>query len=95
MKLSDVLQRDLTLELWDYGTAIEEFDWSRLPTFKSPHEHGFYAGEHKPRRHTIKNSAVLRTLMRPRGLSQSGSYLARSASARTRLALVASSFWAA
>lgn len=67
MKLSDVLQRDLTLELWDYGTAIEEFDWSRLPTFKSPHEHGFYAGEHKPRRHTIKNSAVLRTLMRPRG----------------------------
>jgi hypothetical protein len=53
VKLSDVLSRDLTLELWDYGTAIDEFDWSRLPTFRSAAEHAFYAGERKPRRHRL------------------------------------------
>jgi hypothetical protein len=53
VRLTDVLPRELTLELWDYGIATEAFDWSRLPTFKSPHEHAFYAGEHKAWHHTF------------------------------------------
>jgi hypothetical protein len=53
VRVSDVMQRDLTLELWDYGTAIEEFDWSRLPTFRSLAEHAMYAGERKPWRHRL------------------------------------------
>lgn len=27
-----------TLELWDFGVSIDELDWSRLPTFRSPEE---------------------------------------------------------
>ena len=30
------LDRQLTLELWDFGTASGELDWSRLPTFRTP-----------------------------------------------------------
>jgi hypothetical protein len=40
--------RERTLELWDYGLATEEFDWSRLPTFRSPGEAAVYAGETVP-----------------------------------------------
>jgi hypothetical protein len=37
--------RSLTLELWDFGTPTDDLDWSRLPTFKSPEEAAYYAGE--------------------------------------------------
>jgi hypothetical protein len=26
----------LTLEIWDFGVAVQKLDWSRLPTFRSP-----------------------------------------------------------
>jgi hypothetical protein len=32
--------RQLMLELWDFGVSTDEFDWSRLPTFRSPGFHG-------------------------------------------------------
>jgi hypothetical protein len=40
-----VESRDLSLELWDYDVPSDEFSWSRLPTFKSPEEAAFYAGQ--------------------------------------------------
>ncbi len=36
--------RRLTLELWEFGVPVDELDWSRLPTFRSPG----YAAEHQP-----------------------------------------------
>lgn len=43
--VSEVLPRELTLELWDYGVSTDDLNWSRLPTFKSPDENALYAGE--------------------------------------------------
>ena len=31
-------QRTETLELWDFGIDVEDLDWTRLPTFRSPEE---------------------------------------------------------
>jgi hypothetical protein len=45
---SEVLPRELTLELWDYGVPTDDLNWSRLPTFKSPDENALYAGEQTP-----------------------------------------------
>jgi hypothetical protein len=25
-----------TVELWDFGVPVDELDWSRLPTFRTP-----------------------------------------------------------
>jgi hypothetical protein len=30
--------RTETLELWDFGVSLDDLDWSRLPTFRSPGE---------------------------------------------------------
>lgn len=30
--------RTETLELWDFGVPLDDLDWSRLPTFRSPRE---------------------------------------------------------
>lgn len=30
--------RSEALKLWDFGVALDEFDWTRLPTFRSPDE---------------------------------------------------------
>ncbi len=30
--------RTETLELWDFGVSLDDLDWSRLPTFRSPEE---------------------------------------------------------
>ena len=30
--------RTETVELWDFGVSLDELDWSRLPTFRSPEE---------------------------------------------------------
>jgi len=27
-----------TLELWDFGVSLDDLDWTRLPTFRSPDE---------------------------------------------------------
>ena len=27
-----------TLDLWDFGTPLDDLDWTRLPTFRSPSE---------------------------------------------------------
>ena len=27
-----------TLELWDFGVALDDLDWTRLPAFRSPDE---------------------------------------------------------
>jgi hypothetical protein len=44
----NVESRELSLELWDFGVATDQFDWSRLPTFRSPGEAAHYAGEAEP-----------------------------------------------
>jgi hypothetical protein len=31
-------QRRETLELWDFGVPLDDLDWTRLPTFRSPDE---------------------------------------------------------
>jgi hypothetical protein len=31
-------QRSDTLELWDFGVPLDDLDWTRLPTFRSPDE---------------------------------------------------------
>ena len=31
-------QRSETLELWDFGVAVDDLDWTRLPTFRSADE---------------------------------------------------------
>ena len=36
--------RRLTLDLWEFGVAADDLDWSRLPTFRSPG----YEAQHKP-----------------------------------------------
>ena len=33
-------QRSETLELWDFGARLDDLDWTRLPTFRSPKEAG-------------------------------------------------------
>jgi hypothetical protein len=48
VEFQDPGSQHLALELWDYGLATDEFDWSRLPTFRSPDENAFYAGEDAP-----------------------------------------------
>jgi hypothetical protein len=35
------------LELWDFGVPVDEFDWTRLPTFRSPEEAAIDAGTYK------------------------------------------------
>jgi hypothetical protein len=45
VRLERLQSRELTLELWDYGLSTEDFNWSRLPTFRSPDEAAMYAGE--------------------------------------------------
>jgi hypothetical protein len=46
VEFADLGSRHLALELWDVGLAIEEYDWSRLPTFRSPSEAAHYSGKH-------------------------------------------------
>lgn len=48
VEFDDPGSQHLALELWDYGLATDEFDWSRLPTFRSPGENAYYAGEEPP-----------------------------------------------
>jgi len=31
-------RRTETLELWDFGVSLDDLDWTRLPTFRSPKE---------------------------------------------------------
>jgi hypothetical protein len=53
----DVESRQLSLELWDYGVATDEFDWSRLPTFRSPQEAAQYAGQAESWHRRLRNRA--------------------------------------
>jgi hypothetical protein len=54
--------QDLTVELWDFGIPTDEYNWSRLPTFRSPSEAALYAGEEKPWHRRLRQR--LRTLGR-------------------------------
>jgi hypothetical protein len=36
LKHGDSSAKVLTLELWDFGVPVQELDWSRLPTFRTP-----------------------------------------------------------
>ncbi len=35
----------LAVELWDFGLDTGDYDWSRLPTFRSPSEAAYYSDE--------------------------------------------------
>ncbi len=41
-------ERTETLDLWDFGVPIGGFDWTRLPTFRSPQEAALLAGTQVP-----------------------------------------------
>ena len=45
VQLDKIEHRNLMLELWDCGIATDQFDWSRLPTFRSPGEAAHYSGQ--------------------------------------------------
>jgi hypothetical protein len=47
IEFTDLGSRHLVLELWDFGLDTAEYDWSRLPTFRSPSEAAYYSGEHQ------------------------------------------------
>lgn len=53
---------ELTVELWDFGIPTDEYNWSRLPTFRSPSEAAFYAGQETPWHRRLRHR--LRTLGR-------------------------------
>lgn len=49
VRLTEIEPRKMTLELWDYGLSLDEYNWKRLPTFKSPDEAAHYSGETESR----------------------------------------------
>jgi hypothetical protein len=63
-------KKQLTLELWDFDVPTDEFDWSRLPTFKSPEEAAYYAGARISRRERLARMFRARTGKRRRSASR-------------------------
>lgn len=58
VQVRGVESRDLSLELWDYGISPDEFDWSRLPTFRSPSEAARYSGQEESWRQKVRRSRL-------------------------------------
>jgi hypothetical protein len=56
-------ERTETLELWDFGVGLDDLDWTRLPTFRSPEEAARLADQREPGRRI--SSAVARAVRRP------------------------------
>lgn len=56
-----------TLDFWDFGVSVNSYDWSRLPTFRSPEEAEFVAGTRQP---PVWERVLSRALSRTRDQSK-------------------------